>query len=181
MAALMSFQRRQWVRSRWCFWWIGLALSLSLSLSLSLFARLKLGPEMVWSENMNGNDFMVKGEKHFSWLNLRVQPNTQVLRKSISGSNLKPKQNKNKKFDDAFNSGPIPNKTLNRDRDPFPLTFLRGWQQSIEQARERERKKNKKKDQKEREREEKEIVKRTRERERQRRSGWSFNNGHKVL
>ena len=57
------------------------------------------GMEMVWSENMNGNDFTgvlgyftVKGEKHFSWLNLLVQPNTQVLRKSISGSNLKPKQ-----------------------------------------------------------------------------------------
>ena len=54
---------------------------------------------MVWNENMNGNDFTgvlgyftVKGEKHFSWLNLLVQPNTQVLRKSIFGSNLKPKQ-----------------------------------------------------------------------------------------
>ena len=34
------------------------------------------------------------------------------------------KKKKKKKFDDAFNSGPIPNKTLNRDRDPFPLTFL---------------------------------------------------------
>ena len=85
--------------TRWCFWWIGLAFSLSLSLSLSLFAHLKLGPKMVWSENMNGNDFTgvlgyftVKGEKHFSWLNLLVQPNTQVLRKSISGSNLNPKQ-----------------------------------------------------------------------------------------
>ena len=57
------------------------------------------GVEIVWSENMNGNDFtgvlgyfMVKGEKHFSWLNLLVQPNTQVLQKSIFESNLKPKQ-----------------------------------------------------------------------------------------
>ena len=61
--------------------------------------RVVWGVEMVWSENMNGNDFTgvlgyftVKGEKHFSWLNLLVQPNTQVLWKNISGSNLKPKQ-----------------------------------------------------------------------------------------
>ena len=61
--------------------------------------RVVWGVEMVWSENMDGNDFTgvlgyftVKGEKHFNWMNLLVQPNTQVLRKSISGSNLKPKQ-----------------------------------------------------------------------------------------
>ena len=61
--------------------------------------RVVWGVEMVWSENMNGNDFTgvlgyftVKGEKHFSWPNLLVQPNTQVLWKNISGSNLKPKQ-----------------------------------------------------------------------------------------
>ena len=61
--------------------------------------RVVWGVEMVWSKNMDGNDFTgvlgyftVKGEKHFNWMNLLVQPNTQVLRKSISGSNLKPKQ-----------------------------------------------------------------------------------------
>ena len=61
--------------------------------------RVVWGMKMVWSENMNINDFTgvlgyftIKGEKHFSWLNLLVQPNTQVLRKNISGSNLKPKQ-----------------------------------------------------------------------------------------
>ena len=43
--------------------------------------------------------FTVKGEKHFSWLNLLVQPNTQVLRKNIFESNLKPKQTQSKIFD----------------------------------------------------------------------------------
>ena len=80
-------------------WVVGLELDLRSALLWESSDRVVWGVEMVWSDNMNGNDFMgvlgyftVKGEKHFNWLNLLVQPNTQVLRKSISGSNLKPKQ-----------------------------------------------------------------------------------------
>ena len=80
-------------------WVVRLELGLRSALLWESSDRVGWGVEMVWSENMNKNDFMgvlgyftVKGEKHFSWLNLLVQPNTQVLWKSTSGSNLKPKQ-----------------------------------------------------------------------------------------